>query len=410
VSALSSLACSGLSAIASCLRFCVRALARPIEAACRSAGPLFDLPERVPFLILSGAALVMVVLLFRRHTLGAEDAALLILASAVALMFAVEGRRTLRYIRRIGPVEMQVWQDAVRIGEVASVLPRLPELRPESGWLFTHNISSEQRWSYELGSNLLFHMRHLAINPDDLTKREREQYRGLVMFVARIALNDGDTHKALDLLRSIGPDQRTFEETFLLGLAHLRLAEGESDELSRRPAFGKVREVLESAKILRPTDAWARFALAYAYDELKMYDLAIAENKEAMRLEADKFFISGQWNIAVSLLKQGNSKASMAALEEIPAGKWWVAIDQDPELAALAKDERFRQHADSPTAVKWAEAIELVRKGDKPAALAALEQIPKGVWWAKIETDAELAALKDGEPFRELIASRRILT
>ncbi len=301
----------------------------------------------------SVVAFAWVWLLFGDAKLDGTGAAALLILVAVCVLFAFEGRHLIRQIRRIGPVEMQVWQDAVRIEDVPLPPGMGPRISPEGDTPWKKvDLTGQQKWAYELGSNLLFHLRHLGVNPGELPRREQARYRRLALWVARVALNEGHEYKALDVLRMVEdlPDL-DYEERFYLAAAYWFVALREPTEpggpdkpdggaSQRTTGLDRARRILERAVKQSTDDPAAQWALGYIYDELGMYDQAIIADEQAISIDS-RFNKWSNWCIAVSRIKKQEFQGAIDALAKIPAGVWWNRIEADSELAGLRGHPTF---------------------------------------------------------------------
>ncbi len=260
------------------------------------------------------------------------------------MLLAFGGQDFIGRIRRIGPggVELEAWQDITRIPEMAE--PPDPEYDGRTPWS-TRDLSPQQRWFYERGSSLIFHLHHRGVDAYKLQGRDRDRYRRIVLWVARAALNQREYFKAFETLQAIEhlPDLN-YDELFFLAVGYWFVApdakpddeERDDEEGRRRRHFlQRARRLLERATKESPSEAQAHWALGYIYDELGQYDRAIQENRVAIEKDSTHFHNWGYWNMAVSHLKKKDTQAAIAALEKIPAGEWWDEIRKDKELAPL---------------------------------------------------------------------------
>ncbi len=266
----------------------------------------------------------------------------LLTATFVALLFAVWGRDLVRRLQKVGTagIEFGVWQEIARIPELAE--PPRPHFDTETDPWGRRKLSSKQRWFYESGSNLLSHLSHLGVRGDELEGGELRRYRRIVLWVGIAALNERESAKAFEILKTIESLRNLdYEEQFYLGTAYLWVALDEQDQSVRQERMSRSSALLEGAVTQRPDQAPARFALAYVCDELYLYDQSIRQNREAIRLDPGRFHPWATCNLAISLLKQNDPGAALDALEDIQPGKWWIKICKDKELEELKDHPRF---------------------------------------------------------------------
>lgn len=260
----------------------------------------------------------------------------------IAVLFAFWGRVLMTRLRKVGRegVEFQVWSDIARIPDMKDA-PIPPDyLLGEE----RQKLTPMQSWFYELGGSLLFHLRHLGVSAHDLSGKELQNYRELVLWVGQTALSSSETYKALETLQLLESlTDLTKDERVFLGTAYFwtGVHERRSGEARVRERFRRAADLFRKVIVEDDGDATSHFSLAYAYDELGRYDDAIRCNRRAVQLDEDRWGTSARWNEAVSWVKKNRLADALAALSQAPAGKAWGEIYDDPELTPLRIDPTF---------------------------------------------------------------------
>ena len=198
-----------------------------------------------------------------------------------ALFVGFEGSALLRSIRRIGPggIELQAWNDATRVPlELPDPIPNFDTGRS----LETTTLSPSQRWSYQFGRDLVFHLRHLGVRPEELGRTERRKYRQLQASVAKVALSQYESYRARESLRTLQHlDDVTREEKFLYALAEFRIADGVARGPSAAERFAFPRISLKRSSHLIPMIRRRTGSRATSMTE--QYELALREGRFALQ-------------------------------------------------------------------------------------------------------------------------------
>ena len=267
----------------------------------------------------------------------------LLTSTLVALLFALSGTELIRNVRKIGPsgIEFSVWQEIARIPELAE--PPRPHFDMESNPWGNRELSSKQLWFYERGSQLLSHLSRLGVSADELEGGELRRYRRIVLWVGIAALNEGERHKAFEILKTVeNLRDLSSDELYFLGTAYLWVALKEADPASQAEKLDRSEELLERAVKARPGQAHMHWALGYVYYQLKLYTESIAENEEAIKLSSKHFLPWASWMLAAIYLHLEDRPAALTALADIRPGDWWGEMWEDDDLDALRDDLRFQ--------------------------------------------------------------------
>jgi tetratricopeptide (TPR) repeat protein len=193
-----------------------------------------------------------------------------------------------------------------------------------------------------MGTDLIMRYNRQDLRVRNLTNRETDLYRELVVCVARLALVAGEFgyRKALHEIGQLEQIRhRTAEECFLLGEAYRMVYSSLTSDLTLARIF------LEESIRKDPTLAKAHFSLAWVHHEVGEYELAVGENEKAMSLDP-KLSYPANRNAACALLKLGKPVDALARLSQIPAGKWWKQTYEDEDLQSLKIEpyaEQFRR-------------------------------------------------------------------
>ncbi len=265
-------------------------------------------------------------------------AATLVGLALISVFLAVGGEGLIRRITRLGPSGIELDPETRESVDELLFTGRPPKLEfalfeETAGPWEPRDLTYEQRWYYQLGSDLLLHLQHRGIEITRLSRDDLDRFRGLTLWVGKAALIDNEPAKALDMLRGLEPLQAmTPEELLHLATAYVWMAEA---------PFQKSRHYLEQAR-LRLADAaekdpghpMIQWTLGYVYDELEYFKLAVEANQRSVEIDA-KFAPWAYWNTAVSQLKNGDKSECIKALEAIPRGPWWHEVYRDDELKPL---------------------------------------------------------------------------
>ena len=198
-------------------------------------------------------------------------------------------------------------------------------------------LTARERWIYEGLSARFLQLELAHVQMLDLKDAALERYRTLAFRLGYLALLNGDTAKAFDVLKLFEklPDARGDELFVLATVIAERADQAEADDApDRMTAYREAAKLLERAAGLDPTDAMIAYQLGWLYDELGRYAAAIDANRRAAELNPE-LAPRTSWNTAVSVLKSGDPAGAIVCLESIPPGPIWRDIAQDEELAPL---------------------------------------------------------------------------
>lgn len=302
--------------------------------AVRSLPWLADQLGRLLFLTVSALSIRLAVLfLDRNEKANGTQAAALLTVGLVALLLAIGGPAFIRRITKLGPQGLELRAETRESIQLILRVPR-PIQRAFEGPAVYDELSEEQQWAYEFGTDLILHLEHLAWSPSEASKADLERYRELVLNVGQLAIINKDYEKALYLLEELEPlKDKTADEYLALGDA-CRLV-----WFRHKPARDyrqQAKKYLEGAAKLDPNRPVTLWTLSWVYDELGYFGLAIASAERAVNIDQN-YAPWAYWNMAVSLLKmtENNEDAAFSKLELIPKGPWWKELYEDPELEQL---------------------------------------------------------------------------
>ena len=292
----------------------------------------------------------------------------LALASA---FLAVGGANLVGRITRFGPsgVELgpQERHDIDRVLRAAgpppeTFKPYMYEYLPQDPkspepWRSKPQLSATQRWYYEVSTDLILHLQHGGLDPTKLPRDDLDRYRDLVLWLAQAALIDQEHVKAFELLKKIEPlKEKSADELLHLGIVYL-MTVIDGNVPDSRDYLLRAEGFLEEATRKPPLKADTHWFLGYVRDELGFYEPAVDANRDALRIDP-KFGPLANWNMAVSHLKLSSvdtaradlwADTALADLERIVPGPWWAEIFEDSELRPLRDGrhaDRFRQLCD----------------------------------------------------------------
>ena len=279
--------------------------------------------------------------------------------SLVALLLFLGGADLIERISKLGPGGIELapgTKDAIR---------KVVDFPAPSGWNASRSIidimdefaearetTSEQRWAYELGTDLLLHLQHVRWNPEKASKEDMLQYRRFVLRVGQFAIREKDFDKALYILENLKkleglqllPDV-TADELLSLGQAYLMVSWKHKKDRPVRHYLDQAKGYLQRARNQDPDDPLVHYWLGFTYDELDLPDLAIREERRTIELK-EAYAPWAYWVMAVSYLKKPDPEAALRVLKKIPKGPWWKEICEDDELDALKTDKYAGEFAD----------------------------------------------------------------
>lgn len=284
--------------------------------------------------------------------LEAAEAAGLLGVALVSVFLAVGGQNFIKRITKLGPGGVEFERgNAELVLRVPAILNRIKDA--STGEYVHAPLTEEQKFAYELGTQLILHQEHLGSSPDDFEPRQLRQYTDLVVQVGRWALSEGEYkyRKALYLLRRLEalPDV-TAEGYLLLGEAYRVAYSAQTPidhdekqawkETHRSDFLEKARKALENAKKKDDRKAFTHLYLAWVYCELQSYIVAIEEAMRAMELD-ERLIPTSFWIVAVAHLKRkgGGPAAALGTLWEVEKGPQWRDIYDDEDLCELKKGE-----------------------------------------------------------------------
>lgn len=250
---------------------------------------------------------------------------MLFIITVSAAVFAVYTDDLIKRIKKLpGGIELSTG------GGIADLLsaPALPTLPvpalPEEG-AQPALTPLEERY-YEKGVQIFWQLELSALDPSKLEGRERANYVEVIVKTGKYALAKEDFFKAIDLLKKLEEVQPLPKrELRFLGTAYLWASGNPTlDEKQKRNYLLEAVRLYELALQEEKYDPDVLYNLAWAYDELGLYDEAIAAYRKAIitgrHLEV---FAGAMYNIAVSLIKKNAFSEALQELEKIPAGATW---------------------------------------------------------------------------------------
>lgn len=302
---------------------------------------------RLLFGFLAAASLTFAGFLLSGDRLGGAEAASLVGVAVVCVFLAVGGETLIGRITKLGPSGIELDPETRERVDELLFTGRPPKLEfalfeETAGPWEPSDFTPEQRWYYELGSDLLLHLQHHGIDTTRLSRDDLKRFRGLTLWVGKATLIDNEPAKALDVLRRLEPlPALTPEELLHLGTAYLWMA-GEPYIPESHDYLEQARLRLAEAAEKDPGHPMIQWTLGYVYDELGYFKFAVEANKKSVEIDP-KFAPWAYWNTAVSQLKLGEKTGDqtecLKALRAIPPGPWWDEVYRDEELKPLKVSE-----------------------------------------------------------------------
>ena len=251
----------------------------------------------------------------------------------------------------------------VSVGSVKLVLSRTESLDefkagalsdlPASGAAFeTEDLRGRQRYEYERLSHKLYRLKDQFVDPDNLDRTSRQNYRRLIDYVGRAAFKMGHFTKYLETVKmfeTFTEREQISDERYLIGHAYLCAAD-EQDGAAQTKAYLKAAsENLEMAQKTNSTDVNIPFNLGlallrrgYHEDGIKYTQMALDMHK-SIAAEAN-------WNMAIGLKKLKRGPEALTRLEKIGPGPVWLRIEKDPDFVDPPDaefDQEFRALCDA---------------------------------------------------------------
>jgi hypothetical protein len=271
--------------------------------------------------------------LLHKNELGATDAAILVGLAGVFVLFASRGSRIIDHISKIGPGGIEL--TAVVVNHISKI-PALQKAQfPDDRAV---NLTPEQQWGYEVGTDLVLHFYHQALDVDGMSSKELREYRETILKVGQFALvaQEYSCRKALYLVSGLEDiPAKTAAESYLLGETYrlAYMAGEERDKSLLDEAIG----YLEESTRLEPRRAKSHYSLAWVYGEAGRHPKAIIEDNKTLEMAGlDTDLRNGtNWNAACSYVALKRLDEAMECLRAITPEEDWSGIWDDPELAPL---------------------------------------------------------------------------
>ena len=286
--------------------------------------------------------------LFEQGELKNTATPILMVLAIVSALLAVWGRDILLRIKSIGTagLELYAWEEkTAAVGIPVLSLPALVRQGVERV-----GLSDKEKWSYELGTSVLRHFRHNGIGASELEGRELAQFRRLVLWVGRAALNEEKDLVALEVLQAIeGLTRLNEDELFYLGLVYSRHGFANKDNELAGDQLHRARRFLERAIRQDPSHARAHYNLAQVWHDLGNDSLSTEHLDKAITLGEDELANFARWNKATILLAIDDGDGAIDVLKDIPKAEeisdgqaLWKGILEDKGFSEFWRDSGLR--------------------------------------------------------------------
>lgn len=260
--------------------------------------------------------------------------------------FAIYTEDLLRRLKKLpGGVELATGGAIADILSAPASSPPLREGGPRG------KLSPEERVYYERGIHVFWSLELSGLDPSTLRGQERKNYVEVISKTGYYAYESKDYSRAIQFLRTL-EDVHPLpkKELSLLAGAYLWGADGE--ELNENVKARYRREAVRLYELALEEDKYnisALYNLAWAYDEVGLYDKAIEANEMVLRLAKgprERYSGPARYNVVCACTKSGDFERAFNELAKLPKNAvWgpeeenlWETVKKDPDL------DRLRQH------------------------------------------------------------------
>jgi len=266
----------------------------------------------------------------------------------IAAGLCQHGNNLLATITKAGPFEFARQQRKILLFEeqLASI-PFSLEIRKDPV-TFTLELSDEDQYAYEKTSQYISLLEFHGLKPKDITESgDFHEFRDVLEIAIRIATMRGEFPRAkewLNLLIELARSDREKQIShYMAGAAFLAWALSSSKR--QECLFEKAVEHFKTTIALAPDDHQAYLLLAYAQDELGMYNLAIENNKKVLHIRPKS--APAKYNAAISFINLGDLPGAFDQLKALRSddddiGAVIEEAATDDELAPLRDSSSWK--------------------------------------------------------------------
>lgn len=245
---------------------------------------------------------------------------LLFILSLILAVIAAYGETLIGRIRKIGLLELATGETISQVLNLS--LPTGPEP------FIPALLSPEYKYYYEEVNDFLIIVAARGIEPHHMNKSLRSNYEKALLYAGRYSYLNGEYLKSIKLLELLLKEATSDYQdiTKFLAEAYLWASDyktGEEKDIFVKKAINFYEQHIPKNVIAEPKDY---YRLAWAYDEIGLYEKAIENNLKAIKI--NNAYYDSYYNIAASYAKWGKPTETLEWIEKTPS----EILKEDPLL------------------------------------------------------------------------------